>query len=240
MGRRLRSQRLGSGRPLYRAGQRGIADASYMDLDDRQKQGIVLGEVIGLCNDPARSSVLAEVLSGDGSTFYTIAAEGIVVSEVVEAGKRAELRIGSIMPLGSIPEGCPVFNIEKTPGDGGALVRASGLYALVMTRDAGGVHVKMPSGKTAMINPGCRATVGCAAAGGRPEKPFVKAGNKYHAMHARGKPYPKVRGVAMNPVDHPFGGSQHHVGKSKSTSRHAPAGRKVGAIASRRTGRRKR
>jgi large subunit ribosomal protein L2 len=84
-----------------------------------------------------------------------------------------------------------------------------------------------------------RATIGNVSCGGRTEKPFVKAGNKFHAMRAKRKFYPWVRGVAMNAVDHPFGGAQHHPGKSKSTSRNAPPGRKVGAIASTRTGRRK-
>ncbi|MDD3178611.1 MAG: 50S ribosomal protein L2, partial [Candidatus ainarchaeum sp.] len=75
---------------------------------------------------------------------------------------------------------------------------------------------------------GVRATIGVVAASGRTNKPFVTAGSKFHAMKAKSKPYPRVSGVAMNPVDHPFGGFQHHVGHSKSTSRHAPAGRKVG------------
>lgn len=93
------------------------------------------------------------------------------------------------------------------------------------------------SGKIKQIDLACRATIGCAAGGGRQEKPMVKAGTAFHLCKARKKWFPTVRGVKMNALDHPFGGSAHHAGKSKSTSRNAPPGRKVGAIASKRTGR---
>ena len=85
----------------------------------------------------------------------------------------------------------------------------------------------------------CRATIGCVGGGGRKDKPFVKAGKRWHAMRAKHKKHPYPRAVAMNALNHPFGGANHHPGKSKSTSRHAAPGRKVGDIASRRTGRRK-
>ena len=88
------------------------------------------------------------------------------------------------------------------------------------------------------LSPECRATIGVVAGGGRTEKPFVKAGNKHHKLTARGTKYPRVRGIAMNAVDHPFGGGgRQHPGKPKSISRDAPPGRKVGDIASKRTGR---
>ncbi len=135
--------------------------------------------------------------------------------------------------------GGPGFNIERIPGDGGSLVRASGLYALVMSRERNRVFVKLPSGKMIALNPMARATIGCSAGGGRKEKPMMKAGTAHFLAVARGRAYPVVRGVAMNPPSHPFGGSQHHPGKSKSVARGAPPGRKVGAIASKRTGRRK-
>ncbi len=100
------------------------------------------------------------------------------------------------------------------------------------------VRLKMSSKKMKEINEKCLATVGVPAGGFRKSKPFVKAGKKHHAKRARGKLYPIVRGVAMNPVDHPFGG-KGKPGIPKSTSRHAPPGKKVGSIASSRTGRRK-
>ena len=92
--------------------------------------------------------------------------------------------------------------------------------------------------KLKRLNPRCRATIGVVAGGGRTEKPFVKAGKKFHKMRVRGTKYPRVRGVAMNACDHPFGGGgRQHPGRPKSVARGAPPGRKVGAIASRRTGR---
>ena len=98
--------------------------------------------------------------------------------------------------------------------------------------------VVLPSGEMKRLDPECRATIGVVAGGGRTEKPHVKAGNKYHKMKTRGTKWPNVRGVAMNAVDHPFGGGgRQHPGKPKSISRDAPPGRKVGDISSRRTGR---
>ncbi len=239
MGTRLISQRRGKGSNIFTAAKGGAAESAYINMDDAQRSGKLHGQITDIVPDPARTAVLAEILFENGGREFVIAAEGEYVGQRIEYGRGAEIALGNVLPLSSIVEGCPVFNIERTPGDGGNIIRSSGLYGLVVTKDKSGIYVKVPSGKTVRLNPACRATIGCAAGGGRIEKPLVKAGAAYHAMRARGRHYPTVRGVAMNPVDHPFGGSQHHVGKSKSTSRHAPPGRKVGAIASRRTGRRK-
>ena len=120
----------------------------------------------------------------------------------------------------------------------GKFARASGVSATLLTHDRNAAVVQLPSGEMRRLSPECRATVGVVAGGGRTEKPFVKAGNKHHKMRARGSKYPRVRGVAMNAVDHPFGGGgRQHPGKPKSISRDAPPGRKVGDIASKRTGR---
>jgi large subunit ribosomal protein L2 len=238
MPKRIIAQRRGKG-SIFRAPQNGVADIVYINLDDTQRNGIFRGEVVDIVNDTTRTATLAEIIFENGTKEYTIAAEGMRVGQRIEYGKNAELAVGNVILLGDCAEGCPVFNIETTPGDGGKLVRSSGGYALVLTKDSKSVYIKLPSNKTLTLLPECRATVGMAAAGGRPEKPVIKAGNKYWAMKARGRHWPIVRGVAMNPSSHPFGGGQHHPGKSKSTSRHAPPGRKVGAIASKRTGRKK-
>ncbi|HEC96438.1 MAG TPA: 50S ribosomal protein L2, partial [Euryarchaeota archaeon] len=97
-----------------------------------------------------------------------------------------------------------------------------------------------PSGEIKGFHYMCRAAIGVVAGGGRVDKPWVKAGKKYHAMKSRATKWPKVRGVVMNAVSHPFGGGSHpHVGRPTTTSRNAPPGRKVGHIAARRTGVRK-
>ncbi|MFN3622276.1 MAG: 50S ribosomal protein L2, partial [Nitrososphaerales archaeon] len=100
--------------------------------------------------------------------------------------------------------------------------------------------IRMPSGKTIMLSNKCRAMIGSVAGGGRLEKPLLKAGKNYWLHKAKVKPYPRVRGVAMPVVYHPFGGGRHqHPGKSTSTSRNAPPGRKVGHLAPRKTGRKR-
>jgi large subunit ribosomal protein L2 len=95
----------------------------------------------------------------------------------------------------------------------------------------------MPSGNIKWLNPKCRAVVGIVAGGGRVDRPWLKAGKKYHKMKTRAAKYPRVSAVAMNPRDHPFGGGAwKHPGKPTTVSRNAPPGRKVGLIAARRTG----
>jgi large subunit ribosomal protein L2 len=205
----------------------------------KMKKDVLQGQVVSLMKESARSVVVAKVLLEDDSECLMLAPEGMYVGKKVEFGEKASIDVGNVLPLKSIPEGCPIFNIELEPGDGGKLVRSSGSYALLVSKGSEGVTIKLPSGKTKVLNGECRATVGCASGGERTDKPFVKAGKAYYYMKAKGKKAVRVRGVAMNASDHPFGGEQHHVGKSKSVKRGAPPGKKVGHIASRRTGRRK-
>ncbi len=238
MGKKLLSQRRGKGSPTFLARGAEI-DAQYALADAVQKESKVRGEVVGLIKESGRNNIIAQVLLDNGLKQFVIAAEGIALGQKIEQGKEATIEIGNVLFLKNIPEGCPIFNIEKTPGDGGTLAKGTGIYGFIVTKDSGKAFVKLSSGKTIKLGMENRATIGNSAGGGRREKPFVKAGARFHAFRARNRKYPRVRGVAMNAVDHPFGGSQHHAGKSKSTSRHAPPGRKVGAIASSRTGRRK-
>ncbi|MCK9292808.1 MAG: 50S ribosomal protein L2 [archaeon] len=233
MGRRLKSQRRGKGSPKYKATLNAKVDIRYS-----QYEGLVKGQVIELYTDPIRSAPVAKVLLSDGTFENLVCANGIKTGDKVEFGRGAAQRVGNVLFLDEISPGTQIFNIERNFGDGGKFIRATGGSATLVSRKDK-VLVKMASGKIKSFPLNARATIGFVAASGRTSKPFVTAGNKFHAMKAKGKPYPRVRGVAMNPVDHPFGGFQHHVGHSKSTSRHAPSGRKVGAIASTRTGRKK-
>lgn len=99
-------------------------------------------------------------------------------------------------------------------------------------------RVKLPSGAKKIVPSGCRAMIGQVAGGGRTEKPMLKAGNAYHKFRVKRNCWPKVRGVAMNPVEHPHGGGNHqHIGHASTVRRDAPPGQKVGLIAARRTGR---
>jgi large subunit ribosomal protein L2 len=107
----------------------------------------------------------------------------------------------------------------------------------MVAHDEGKATIEMPSGQMKRMSPHCRATIGVVAGGGRPDKPYMKAGKKFHKMKTKAGKYPSVRGVAMNSVDHPFGGgNKQHPGKPKGAARGAPPGRKVGSIAARRTG----
>jgi large subunit ribosomal protein L2 len=236
MGRRIQGQKRGHGSPTYRApSHRYKAELSHKKSEDRDT---VSGTVVDIEHDPARSAPIAAIEFDDGDQRLVLAPEGIAVGDSIQVGVSAEIKPGNTLPLAEIPEGVPVCNVESSPGDGGKFARASGTSAQLLSHDRRVAVVKLPSGEVKRLNPECRATIGVVAGGGRTEKPFVKAGNKYHKLRSRGTKYPRVRGVAMNAVDHPFGGGgRQHPGKPKSVSRNAPPGRKVGDIASKRTGR---
>ena len=236
MGRRIQGQRRGRGGPTFRApSHRYTSEKEHKRTEDTD---VVAGEVVGLEHDPARSAPIAEVAFEDGDHRLVLSPEGVAVGDRVQVGVSATIEPGNTLPLAEIPEGVPVCNVESQPGDGGKFARASGTSADLITHDRDAAVVQLPSGETRRLDPECRATIGVVAGGGRTDKPFVKAGNKHHKMRARGSKYPTVRGVAMNAVDHPFGGGgRQHPGRPKSVSRNAPPGRKVGDISSRRTGR---
>ncbi|QIO23660.1 50S ribosomal protein L2 [Haloarcula sp. JP-L23] len=236
MGRRIQGQRRGRGTSTFRApSHRYKADLQHRKVEDGD---LVAGTVVDIEHDPARSAPVAAVEFEDGDHRLVLAPEGVGVGDELQVGVSAEIAPGNTLPLAEIPEGVPVCNVESSPGDGGRFARSSGVNATLLTHDRNVAVVKLPSGEMKRLDPQCRATIGVVAGGGRTDKPMVKAGNKYHKMKARGTKWPNVRGVAMNAVDHPFGGGgRQHPGKPKSISRNAPPGRKVGDIASKRTGR---
>ncbi|OAQ51703.1 50S ribosomal protein L2 [Natrinema mahii] len=236
MGRRIQGQRRGRGTSTFRAPSHRYK--AKLDHKKEEDDDIVRGTVVDIEHDPARSAPVAAVEFEDGDQRLILAPEGVSVGEELQVGVSAEIKPGNTLPLAEIPEGVPVCNVESNPGDGGRFARASGTNADLITHDRSAAVIQLPSGEVKRLDPQCRATIGVVAGGGRTEKPMVKAGNKYHKMKARGTKWPRVRGVAMNAVDHPFGGGgRQHPGKPKSVSRDAPPGRKVGDISSRRTGR---
>ncbi|WP_254768883.1 50S ribosomal protein L2 [Salinilacihabitans rarus] len=236
MGRRILGQRRGRGTPTFRApSHRYKAQLDHKKAEDGD---VVSGAVVDIEHDPARSAPVAAVEFEDGEQRLVLAPEGVAVGDEIQVGVSAEIEPGNTLPLAEIPEGVPICNVEAKPGDGGKFARASGVNADLITHDRNAAVVQLPSGEVKRLDPQCRATIGVVAGGGRTEKPFVKAGKKHHKMRARGTKWPRVRGVAMNAVDHPFGGGgRQHPGRPKSVSRNAPPGRKVGDISSRRTGR---
>ncbi|WIA32218.1 hypothetical protein OEZ86_003067 [Tetradesmus obliquus] len=205
----------------------------------------VRGVVKEIIHDPGRGAPLAKVVYRDPVRYklqktLTIAPEGVYSGQFVYSGKKAVLSVGNTLPLGEMPEGTIVCNVESKTGDRGTLARCSGDYVIVVAHnpDSGITRIKLPSGSKKVVSSSCRATVGQVAGGGRTEKPMLKAGRAYHAAKAKRNSWPKVRGVAMNPVEHPHGGGNHqHIGHASTVSRWAPPGQKVGLIAARRTGR---
>jgi len=152
----------------------------------------------------------------------------------------ATLTIGNILPLGQMPEGTVCCNIEQYAGDRGKLVKCSGDYAVIISHDEdkGTTRFRLPSGAKKTVSSLCRGMVGIIAGGGRTDKPMLKAGAAFHKYRVKRNEWPKVRGVAMNPVEHPHGGGNHqHIGHPSTTSRICSAGKKCGLIAARRTGR---
>jgi len=231
MGKRLAQQRRGKG-SVYRApSHRYKADVIYPPIGKRTE-----GVVTQLVHDPGHTAPLA-LVTAPHERWWQIAHEGMAVGQTVVQDPSAEVRPGNVLPLSAIPDGAPVYNIESKPGDGGRFVRSAGTNATVVAREGNKVTVTLPSKRFKSFPSACRATLGVVAGGGRGERPLVKAGKKVHAIRSKAKHYPKVRGVAKNPVDHPHGGGSHqHVGKASTVSRHAPPGRKVGSISARRTG----
>ena len=233
MGKRLIQQRRGKGTPRYRApSHRYQGEVKHYALSTS-------GMVTDLIHCAGHSAPLMEVAYLTGERGLAFAPDGIRVGDEISVGA-PEVKIGNVLLLRDIPEGTLIHNIELQPLDGGKLVRASGSSARVISKTEEAVRVQLPSKKEKLFQPECRAAVGVLAGSGRLDKPFLKAGFKYHKMRARNKLYPIVCGVSMNAVDHPFGGKCSHVkGRPTQAPRDAPPGRKAGKIAPRRTGRTK-
>lgn len=225
MGKNLQTQRRGRGYGRYIApSHMRLTDAKYPKLKEST------GTVVDIVKERGRIAPIAIVNFGS-EKYYMIASDGVKVNQKISIGPTAPIESGNCLPVGAIPEGTLVYNIEMKPGDGGKLVRSAGESATVVSHGKYTV-VLLPSGRFKEIHPSCRATIGVIAGGGHSEKPFAKSGKKYHAFKSKSRAYFKVSGVAMNPVDHPHGGGAHqHVGTQSSVSRHTPPGRKVGHIA---------
>ncbi|KAH0947051.1 hypothetical protein HN011_001645 [Eciton burchellii] len=236
MGRVIRAQRKGAGSVFRAHTKRRKGAPKLRSLDYSERHGFIKGVVKDIIHDPGRGAPLAVVHFRDPYKFKTrkelfIAPEGMYTGQFLYCGKKANLQIGNVMPVGTMPEGTIVCNLEEKTGDRGRLARASGNYATVITHnpDTKKTRVKLPSGAKKVIPSNNRAMVGIVAGGGRIDKPILKAGTA-GLRH--------VRGVAMNPVEHPHGGGNHqHIGKASTVKRGTSAGRKIGLIAARRTGR---
>ncbi len=228
MGRRIIPQRRGKGSSTYRSpSHRHLAKPGYPSTQETK------GQVIDLHHAPGRTAPLAEVEFDNGETSFVIAPLGLQVGQEIDMGPDSAIEKGNILPLSKIPVGTYVYNVELEPLDGGKLVKAAGEYAVIVTKEGDKTILRLPSDQFKRVDSRCRATIGIVAGGGRTEKPFAKAGNKFHTYKSRAKRPKKVRGIAMNAIDHPHGGGDHqHVGVPSSVSANASPGRKVGRLSS--------
>ena len=181
----------------------GGSHRQYRLIDFKRRKDGVPGRVVAVEYDPNRNARIALIYYADGEKSYILAPLALKVGDVVEAGPRAEVRPGNCLPLRLIPTGTVVHNVELTPGRGGQLVRAAGVGAQVLSREGEHVLVRLPSGEMRRILLECRATVGQLSNPDHKNESLGKAGASRH----RGR-RPEVRGVAMNPVDHPHGGGE--------------------------------
>ncbi|MGA8709958.1 MAG: 50S ribosomal protein L2 [Thermoplasmata archaeon] len=224
MGKRIISRRRGSGTGRYRSPSHRHHGAIYHPSPS------IIGEgtVTAILPAPGRSAPVAEVLAPEGSTVRILATAGLATGDTV-AFQEGKLDRGSILPLAKIPDGTLVSNLEIKPFDGGRLVRTAGTSALVVAHSGSDVTVQLPSGAFKLLLATCRAQVGAVGGGGRKERPIIKAGKKFWATRTLARQPFKVRGVAMNPVNHPFGGGAHqHVGRPSTVSSGTWPGAKVG------------
>lgn len=245
MGKVIRGQRKGKSKSVFKTHKaKRLAAPYYRTLDYSERNGYVRGVVKAIEHDPGRGAPLAKVEFRDPykhktATKYFLAAEGTYTGQYIFCGKKASVSVGNVLPIGRIPEGTTVCNIEAKTGDTGTFSRSSGTYATIIGHSDDGTktRIRLPSGARKTILASCRATVGIIAGGGRNDKPILKAGLLFHKYARLKKIFPKVKGVRMNPVDHPHGGGNHkHLGKPGTVSRYASPGQKVGLIAARRTG----
>ena len=224
MGKRIISRRRGSGTGRYRSPSHRHHGAIYHPAPE------VVGEgrVLRIVPSPGRSAPVAEVAAPGGLVVRVLASAGLATGDSV-AFQEGKVDRGAILPLGRIPDGTLVSNLEVKPYDGGRLVRSAGTGALVVAHTGAEVTVQLPSGDFKQFLATCRAQVGAVGGGGRRERPITKAGKKVWGTRSLARAPFKVRGVAMNPVNHPFGGGAHqHVGRPSTVSSGTWPGAKVG------------
>jgi large subunit ribosomal protein L2 len=184
----------------------------YRIVDFKRQKDAIPAKVAAIEYDPNRSARIALLNYRDGEKRYILAPVGLEIGQVVESGEAADIKTGNCLPIKNIPLGTVIHNIELRPGEGGKLVRSAGSSAQLMAKEGEYAQVRMPSGEVRKILMVCRATIGQLGNLDHENVVIGKAGRMRH-MGKR----PSVRGIAMNPVDHPHGG-----GEARSTSGRPP------------------
>jgi large subunit ribosomal protein L2 len=182
----------------------------YRVIDFRRDKDGIPGKIENLQYDPNRSANIALVLYADGERRYIIAAKGMVVGQQVMSGSEAPIKSGNALPIRSIPVGTTIHCVEMMPGKGAQIARSAGTSVQLLAREGTYAQIRLRSGEIRRIHVECRATIGEV---GNEEHSLRKIG-KAGAMRWRGI-RPTVRGVAMNPVDHPHGGGEGRTGEGR-------------------------
>ncbi len=239
MGKRMMLQRRGRGGAAFVSPSwRKLGRVMYPTALPKENTSTVEFIIKDIVHESGRGAPIAMANNKEGVSTLMIAPEGVFVGQRIFFGADAPISPGNVLPLKVIPEGTFVCNIENRVGDGGKFVRSAGGYATLVSHTPDKVLCQFPSGIIKPFDNSCRATIGIVASGGLTEKPMLKAGANYHKWRARSHHYPTNRGKSMSPYAHPHGGGSHQRG-STPVGRNAPPGQKVGIIASRRTGRKK-
>jgi large subunit ribosomal protein L2 len=172
-------------------------------VDFKRAKRDMAAEVVRLEYDPNRSGFLALIKYEDGELAYILAPQRLKEGDKVVAGERVDVKPGNAMPMRNIPIGTIIHNVEMKPGKGGQLARAAGTYVQLVGRDAGYALLRLSSGEVRMVRAECMATIGAVSNPDRQNISIGKAGrNRWLGRR------PSVRGVAMNPIDHPHGGGE--------------------------------
>ncbi len=175
----------------------------YRLVDFKRRQtGVAVVERLEY--DPNRTAFIALIkYEGSGELSYILAPQRLAVGDKIEAGKDVDIKPGNALPLGSIPVGTIVHNVELQPGRGGQIARSAGSYVQIVGRDSGYAQVRLNSGEVRLVRQECMATIGAVSNPDHSNQNMGKAGR----MRWKGR-RPHVRGVVMNPVDHPHGGGE--------------------------------
>ncbi|TQF77046.1 50S ribosomal protein L2 [Elioraea sp. Yellowstone] len=176
---------------------------SYRLIDFKRRKFDVPATVERIEYDPNRSAWIALIKYADGELSYILAPQRLKAGDTVVSGARADIKPGNAMPMGAIPVGTIIHNIEMKPGAGGKIARAAGTYAQLVGKDAGYAQIKLSSGELRTVRAECMASIGAVSNPDNSNQQFGKAGR----MRWLGR-RPHNRGVAMNPIDHPHGGGE--------------------------------
>ncbi len=235
MGKRLIQQRRGTGSPRYKSPSHRYAGAITYPAKTKE---ILRGEVVDIIKSPGHLAPLMIVKYEDDQMCLLPAPLGIRVGQQINYGGNNS-SFGNSIQIKDMPIGTRVFNIETKPGENGKLLRSAGASGIIISKEKGKAVIKMPSRKQVKLNENCYATVGVVAGVGVKNKPLLKAGNKYHKRKARNKIVSRVKGVAMNAVDHPHGGTHRRHRPTSTTVRRKgrSPGQKVGMLSAKKSGR---